>query len=250
MNNLSLATVGAVLLALGTVGKAQAVTFIDTCSTECGINGNIGPLGEGNPFNNGIPLNIGQTFTVPDTDNVLSEFSFFLSDQSSNPDVVDFRAFVIKWDESNNTPTGSIVFESTPRSTKKQNSLYPMQEFTFNTGGIELASGGKYLAFLSSLKDLDGLADDAWVGESPLSQGFDAYSGGQAFLISATDFDSIIRSSWSLDTPNADLNFKATFVSQGSTSVPEPSFVPGMLVSGVFGVQLLLKHKRNRITTP
>ncbi|MBD2535386.1 hypothetical protein H6G97_40725 [Nostoc flagelliforme FACHB-838] len=243
MKNLSLITAIAVILALGKVSKSQAVTFIDTCGAECGINGAIGYLGEGSPLGNGIPLNIGQTFTVPNTDNVLSEFSFFLSDPFSFPDVVDFRAFVIQWDEKNNTPTGSALFESKPRSTTFQNSLYPMQEFVFNTGGIELVSGGKYLAFLSSLKDLDGLPGYAWVGESPLSPVFDRYLGGKTFLISATKFDSIINSSWDLDTPSADLNFKAIFISEHSTSVPEPSLIWGFFVSSAFSIRLFSKRK-------
>ncbi len=244
MKNLAIATVGTVFLALGTVDAAKAVTLIDTCGAECGKNGAIGYFGEGSP------LSLGQTFTVPDTNNVLTEFSFFLSDSPSagsggDSDVVDFRAFVIKWDETNNTPTGSVLFESTPQSTTLQNSLYPMQEFTFNTGGINLASGTKYLAFLSSLKDLDGSKGLAWVGESPLAPSFDRYPGGKAFLTGDRDFDSIIRSSWSLDNERADLNFKATFISEPHTSVPEPSFMLSTsLALGAFAAKSLRKLKQ------
>lgn len=234
----------ATLLALGVVNKSQAITLIDTCGAECGINGAIGYLGEGSPLGNGVPLSLGQTFTVPDSDNVLSQFSFFLSNLFSAPDVVDFRAFVIQWDESNNTPIESVLFESTPRSTTFQNSLYPMQEFIFNTGGIELVSGAKYLAFLSSLKDLDGLPGYAWVGETPLSPRFDRYPDGQTFLINSTNFTSILNSSWDLDTPSADLNFKAVLISKDSTRVPEPSLALGILVASAFSIRLMLKRKQ------
>ena len=250
LTKLSLAVVGAAFITLGTVGKVQAVTFIDTCGAECGINGAIGPLGEGNPPQ--YINTIGQTFTVPDTDNVLTEFSFFVSDTPSGTfgvpevDVVDFRAFVIGWDETNRRPTGSVVFESTPRSTTIQNSIYPMPEYRFSTGVISLTSGTKYLAFLSSVKDFDGLTGLAWVGESPTFSPFDRYPGGEVWTITATDFDSLTSRSWSPDDYRLDLNFKATFVSETRNSVSEPASALGVLALGAFGTGLLHKRKQDK----
>ncbi|EDX77592.1 hypothetical protein MC7420_2916 [Coleofasciculus chthonoplastes PCC 7420] len=250
-NKLSTAILGASLVSLGVINPVQALTIIDTCKFDCGRRA-FGPFGEGS-FLGSTPLTVnGQTFTVPDFDHILTEFSFLLSDPPAGAfspvfgnelDVIDFRAFVMRWDDIGNRPIGSILFESETRSTTVQDSTFPLEKFTFSPGGLSLTSGGKYVVFLSVLKDLDGLPGLGWFGEdidSSSGQPVGTYSGGDSVYRQISSFDSIRNIPWVVDS-RRDAAFQATFISK--TTVFEPNFTLGLLFFGVLGATSALKSK-------
>ncbi len=261
IKKLLIAASGVSLIALGSVSKASAITIIDTCvpPTGCqrgylGVGVNSGAFG---PFGEFGQTTAGQTFVVPDTDNIFTEFSFAVSDTppgtfgprwGDEVDVVDFRAFVMEWDDIRNIPIGSILFESETRSTTIQNSHIPMEEFIFSTGGINLIAGNKYVAFLSVLKDLDGLIGLGWFGDTTIySDGKFAgpYPDGDAVYTVIQSFDSLTNFSWVEDF-RRDATFKATFVSQSVASVPEPSSTLSLLALGTLGAASTIKRKQKK----
>ena len=145
----------------------------------------------------------GQVITVPQTDWMLTSFTFYMN----LPDTCTFRGFVYKWDGSK--ATGPALYESAPRTTSGSGTL---EEITFEFGGLELTRNAAYVLFASTSKD-DGSGDGPW--GQPQSQ--DVYPGGDngfVFLNNGSD-----ESLWTVDnwTRNAmgggaDLAFKATFV--------------------------------------
>lgn len=188
---------------------AQAITVIDTTGSWNGSE-SIAPFGESNT------ATYGQTFTVTGTDTQLDSFSFYLND-SSNPDAVDFRAYVYAWDGSK--ASGSQLFESGDLHTTGANGF---ELFNVNTGGINLTSGLQYVAFFSASKLFDGIGGTSVMGFI-LN---DVYSGGGFFYKNnGSDFSNLTSSSWENFYSNYDTAFTAKFSSpgQGGASVPEPA---------------------------
>lgn len=229
-----MATVGAVMIALGVAGTAQAQTIIDTTPSWNGTDSII-PFGENNT------ATYGQTFTVG-SDNVLNDFTFWLNDFDGQSDVVDFAAYVTEWDGFK--ATGSILYQSGPQSTTNAPGF---EQFTFNTGGIGLTSGKQYVAFLSASNFFDGIPGTAELGATGFQ---DVYSGGDfVFYNNGSDFSLLTQNTWDYTGAGGfgDSAFKASF-SQAIASVPEPTTMLGILAFGAFGLGSLHKRKQQKTT--
>ncbi|WP_310482203.1 PEP-CTERM sorting domain-containing protein [Chamaesiphon sp. VAR_48_metabat_403] len=233
MKNISLAIAGAACVALGGVSSVQAATLIDT-------GGNGGNGGTFSPFGETFNSSFGQTFTVG-SDNILNDFTFWLNDRT-NPDAVDFAAYVMAWDGTK--ATGSIIYQSSPQST---NGASGFEQFTFNTGGTNLTSGQQYVAFLSTFGLLDGITGQAQMGASFTR----TYSGGEA-VYTSTNFDpSSPNNSWikpeAFGLGTFDAAFTANLSSASAQPVPEPSSSLGLLVFGGFVAGKVLKRKKAQL---
>lgn len=232
---------GVALIGLTTANTSQAATFIDTTPGEFTA---IGLLGE---FSGGVG-SFGQTFIAPTTDNILNDFSFFYVDlQDDDIDIVDFRAFVAAFDSTTNTIIGDILFESASQSTTQN--LFFEQPFTFNTGGLALISGQEYVAFLSPVKDLDGVIGFGYLTYADESVAPYEDGGGRAVVSIASTFSTLVTQPFFTTGPNRDLGFKATFTSQTTPvpeSVPEPASILGTLAFAALGGKKLLKRKQEK----
>ncbi len=132
----------------------------------------------------------GQTFTVIGSETTLVSFSFRFNDLL-DPDFVDFAAYLYEWDGGK--AMGPELYSSGMLSSTNNNGTDGMELFTFNTGGITLMSGIKYVAFLSASRFFDGLeGTSGW----DLSAS-DIYSEGEmVFDNNGSDFDDLFSSNW------------------------------------------------------
>lgn len=237
VKNSAIAAIAVAALGFGVPGKAQAQTFIDTTPNW---DGSLGQPAFTEDID--IPGNfqtVGQTFTVG-TDNILNEFSFWLDDiYWENDDYFDFGAYVMEWDSTNNLATGNILYQSGLRSTTGATG---MEKFVFNTGGTTLTSGKQYVAFLSTSEFYNFFESYSSIGYVP----GDVYDGGNlVYLRNSSNFSAVTTQEWLSATP-IDLAFQASF-SGGSTSVPEPSTLLGLLTFGTLGSGLLLKRNQHKV---
>ena len=144
----------------------------------------------------------GQVITVPAVDTVLSSFSV---EMVSVPATRIFRAEVYEWNGS--AVTGPNLYESGPTATTGPTK----QTITFDTGGVGLTAGAKYILFVT-------MAKDAGSGNGAMgSRSDDAYAGGEFHWGIGPP------SSWT--DPNAwgvccgpDLAFTATFTAAATTT--------------------------------
>ena len=113
----------------------------------------------------------------------------------------------MRWDETR--AVGPVLFESGPRVT---GNLAGYEDFSFETGGLQLSPGAQYIAFLSESAFFDGTDDDSLLG-SPRA---DVYPGGDFyFLNNGSNFDLVTSDLWTRTSDSADAAFRMSFV-------PEP----------------------------
>ncbi len=177
------ASLFAFFLALANPSTVAAVT-IDT--TESWDGSSFTAPTTVSPFLFGEPniATIEQTFTVGSA-NILDSFSFWLDDVGGPGEVVNFSGFVMAWDGAK--ASGSILFQSGTDTTSEPTGRM-MEQFSFTTGGITLAPGQQYVAFLSASNVFDSVADAAR-NRYPNA---DVYSGGElVFLANGSDFSKI-----------------------------------------------------------
>lgn len=153
------------------------------------------------PFGYPNTTTYGQTVTAPAEPMALSSFTFYMSLPSS----LLFRGEVYAWDDTNDVATGSALYESPPMHT---DASHVMQAVTFDTGGVQLIPGAKYILFATVSKDA---AADAQAGSGSWAfVGSDVYPGGGFFF----DNDGGNPSEWTagswLGGPS-DFVFKASF---------------------------------------
>jgi hypothetical protein len=197
----------------------QAATAIDTTGSWDGF-GNVSPFGEPNT------ATIGQTFTVTGADTQLDSFSFYLND-FSDPDAVDFRAYVYQWDGSK--ASGSQLFGSGDLHTTGSNGF---ELFNINTGGINLTAGLQYVAFFSASLLFDGQTGTSsmgWILDNVYS------GGGLVYSSNGSDFSSLTLKTWTNFI--GDAAFKANF-STPNSQVPEPDSL-ALLGLGFAGMRLV-----------
>ena len=208
-----------------------AETIIDTTPSWDGIN-SVGAFGEGSTDT------YGQTFTVTGTDVVLTSFTFWIDDRL-NPAPVDFAAYVMEWEDGvglqPSHAVGDILYQSGEQVTSNNGGIDGMEMFTFDTGGITLTPGTKYVAFLNSSLFWDGVNSSSDVGVIPA--GIDSYGGGE-FVLQATgnNFVPLItEGGWNVTTQ--DLAFTANF-----SPVPIPGAI-WLFGSGLIGLIGLARCK-------
>lgn len=217
---------GLSILLAGINAPAKASTVIDTIAGLPASPGKIWGFGEGSGET------IGQTFVVPQTDNVLTSFTFLLADEDGQMynaygynGVTKFDFIIMKWNGIK--ATGPLLFQSGPYSITTGNSN-PTQ-FVFNTGNLSLTSDQQYVAFVTCSTELDGINDFATAIYASTSDGSEPYSGGTCvYLDSNADLTAFTATTWNstFEGYPKDLAFRATF-----SSVPEPS-TAGLLLAG------------------
>ncbi len=177
------------------------------------LSSSIQPFGESNT------ATYGQTITAPGSS--LGSFSFWLDDYV-NPDYVDFAGYVMAWDGSK--ATGPVLWSSNPVSTTNNGGQGGWEKFTFNTGGVALNSGSRYVLFMSASNYFDGA-----YGTSMLASGATPYDGGSfVFMNNGSDFSALTNTVWD-NWDSYDAAFEADF---GGSVVP----LPGAVLLGVLGL--------------
>ena len=154
---------GAVTFATGSRASSDS---IDTTSSWNGTK-TIGPFGYPNT------TTYGQTITAPPGDVTLTSFTFHVA----LPSTLLFRGEVYAWDDTNHVATGGPLYESAPMHT---DATGVFQAVTFNTGGIKLTTGDRYILFATISKDYDADSTSWWGNWEYL--GSDAYPGGGFFF--------------------------------------------------------------------
>lgn len=186
------------VLVAGTVSFAAASradsTHLDTTSSWNGTR-TLGPFGYPNTST------YGQTVTAPATDTQLTSFSFYMS----LPSALLFRGEVYAWDDTNRDVTGPALYESPPMHTASTGVL---QAVTFQTGGVKLTAGAKYILFATISKDYAADVSGGWGTWGFV--GTNAYPGGGFFF----NNDGGDPSQWATSTwhgTSSDFAFKADF---------------------------------------
>jgi hypothetical protein len=228
MNRFTVTLAGGVLMCILTAGTAHA-TAIDI-STPAGY---VVPFGEVNT------ATYGQTFTMTGTDTVLDNFSFRFDD-FLNPDTVDFAAYVYAWDGTK--ATGTQLYASGKVTSSNNGGNGGMELFSFNTGGIELQSGVKYVAFLSASNFFDGIGGTS---QWNLSHS-DVYLGGEfVYENNGSNFSQLLASPWDCNSFQSiggrDTFFIANF--SAPRAVPEPATAL-LLGSGLLGLVGLNRRRK------
>jgi hypothetical protein len=155
----------------------------------------------------------GQTITVPEGDNVLDRFSFYLVENHNTvsgaplgPQTVTYKAYVYEWDEANNRAVGPRRWESS--APQVVNTSTTIQEVVAETGGVELESGVQYIAFFSISETLESNDPDAG-GCFMRPATWDPYGGG-SWEFAVNGADTWTEESWPL-SDSGDVAFSATF---------------------------------------
>lgn len=200
-------------------------------------------------FGEGSTDTYGQTFTVAGSSTVLNSFSFWINDRVDVNAPIDFAAYLMEWHDSTGIsdprhPVGPLLFSIPALVTTNNSGSGGMEGITFNTGGIELQQGKKYVAFISSSLFWDGVNSSGYVGSlgNCCDSSGDVYSGGEFVLISNGNnfLPFITESGW--NTYPQDLAFSATF----STPVPIPSSIL-LMATGLVSM-LAFRGKKKQVS--
>jgi hypothetical protein len=179
----------------------------------------------------------GQTFTAP-ADNVLTSFTFYVND-NENPDFLDFAAYVYAWDGLK--ATGPALFTSGGMSTTDNGGAGGFETITVNTGGVTLATGSQYVAFLSASNFFDGIQGTSIWGYLNA----DVYAGGGFwFSNNGNNFAALTTNNWENFVGGGvnDLAFSMEF-SPSQVPVPEPT---SLLLFGTGAAGLIVKARRRK----
>jgi hypothetical protein len=190
-------------------GSLEAATTISTLP----FLGGIVHFGESEHPTFGTPT-YGQTIIVPGIDSMLDSFSFWLDDYEG--EVVDFAGYVMQWDGAK--ATGSVLWQSTERSTTGTGGLGVYEKFSFDTGGLLLAPGEQYVLFISASEFFDGID-----GRASAAGGQPCPGGQFVFAENGPDFASLTTTDWNLFFVEIDMAFEASFSSP--TVIPVPAAV-------------------------
>ena len=199
---------------------------------------------------------LGQTFTTPHTDTLLTSFSFWQGDWGSEGAGLRFRAYIVDWDATvafrhPGIAVGPILFESDVSFGSTSEAL---EKVTFEIpGGLPLTPGNDYVAFVSTLDfqagdsrntlgyfRVDALPGGEWVAY----QGNADQSGPLRELLSVTDNvcfpGNPSKPCWLNGSPTdlEDMAFEAVLVA-------EPGSL-GLLGAAILGL-LWLRRNRNRL---
>jgi len=213
----------AIIVACISTRVATADTIkIDTIGPDGLPNVIVGSFGEPNAATGG------QTFIAPPHARRLDRFTFYLFYVEGGP--TRFAGYVGGWDGEK--ASGPLLYQSGERQVMTPLVAVPV---TFETGGIPVTPGRRYVAFLSASPFFDGVDDN-----TNLFLEADTYAGGgHVALGNGSNFGEIFTRSWGGLQP-LDLAFTAEF-----STVPEPST---MILLGT-GVAALAASRARRKRT-
>ena len=166
--------------------RLNAALLIDTTPAWNGTT-SFGLFGETNS------ATFGQTFTAGSSGLRLNSFTFFIDDNEGNSDNVEFAAYVAEWDGSK--ATGSMLFVSPKMETNNNGGADGFEQFTVDTGNIELTSGQQYVAFFCASDYFDDVYGTSNWGVTDSPQ--DSYDGGNfVSLNNGSDFSMLTSTNW------------------------------------------------------
>ena len=212
--------IGLAIALVALTGPANSQTVVETFTSW---NGNtvVTPFGH-----SGATDAYGQVFTAPAQ--YLNSWSFWLANNGGG-DGVQFTANVGTW---TGTQVGSVLWTS---GLNLGTSSLARVQYTWNTGGVSLLTGGESYVFY-----LDAVGGSGSLGFGII--GSDVYAGGYFEFNNDTDH----FQDWNGGFPQYDLAFSAEFDrvpgGPGST-VPEPATMT-LLATGLAGMVAARKRKR------
>ncbi len=176
------------------------------------------------PFGYPNTATYGELFTAPGSVSNLSSFSFYMGDPVLSGNIIT-GAYIATW---NGSEAGTLLYSSAAYNYDNVGN----EELTFNTGGLAVTPGSKYVMFLSISQYYGQSAGEAYVSQGGTNQ----YLNGFVYNNNAGDFSSLFNTAWSGPlSPDwaVDLEFN---------SVPEPSSLL-MLGTGILGGIGVLRRK-------
>jgi hypothetical protein len=208
----ALLTVTMLLGLLLAAGAALADTVIDTTPQANGQDVT-------QPFGSPNTATYGQLITAPFDDTQLDSFTFFISMSGT----VVVRGEVYAWDGQK--ATGPNLYESAPRTISNTSGF---QEVTFDTGGVQLVPGQRYVLFATITKDYAS-SNGSGTWEAVFS---DPYPGGNfVYMNNGSSFDQLFTEAWG-QFPTFDSAFRAVFSASASASPPELDIQSAKLGTG------------------
>jgi len=186
----------------------------------------------------------GQTFKALNTHLDSFEFRYAVANAA---DPVDFRFYVMGWNNATFRAEGPILFES---ATTTASTALPGAYYAFDTGGLSLTPGGTYVGFFSSrgLPDQPGTNAGTALARGLYNPDFGTefpgvYADGQFVYWAASDFSQLTRREWFGSWKGYDLDFKAEFSDGSASAVPEPASL-ALMLPGLGAVALLKRRKK------
>lgn len=210
-----------VLLALPVLALTA---FGDSYNNYTGNNDYWFPLGYPNT------ATYGETFTAP-TDGAtdLTSFSFFLGDSVTSGDIL-LNGYIATWTGSN---AGTLLYTSSNYDFANTGPA----EITFNTGGLDLTSGGSYVMFLSISQNYGSSGGQAYISSGTAT----IPGGGFAYANNGGNFSSLFTGSWDASGLSPNWAIDAEFSSP--SGVPEPGTFP-LLGAGLLAIGTGIRRSR------
>jgi hypothetical protein len=144
----------------------------------------------------------GETITVPAKQTKLTHFKYYMGGQAAAGQSMVVRGEVYAWD--GDKAMGSSLYESAPQSFPKGSAFHKV---TYNTGGVAVTPGQKYLIFATLDKDYDQC--QGTLGERMAAVSGDTYRRGDArYLSSSGDESQWTTQDWPLEPHGYDLAMK------------------------------------------
>jgi hypothetical protein len=209
-------------------GLSAAVALPASAATTIGVAPDTGPHGtfQAQCYWSATVATFGQTITVPEGDNVLDRFSFYLVENKNalngsplGPQTVTYKAYVYEWDAAGNRAVGPALWQSPAPQVVTTSSDF--QEVVAETGGVQLQSGVQYVIFLS-MSETSG-SNDPGAGACFMHPAT-GYSGGAArILVHGTDTSLWTGQAW-LFTGDEDFAFGASFSTPAGGGGEEPIY--------------------------